>query len=70
MDRQGTGVASKKDMYRMLKAYNTHVSSNVNVERLIARYEKKGDRALGEAELCSLMSVREACASAGPAETF
>ncbi len=67
MDKQGTGVASQKDMYRMVKAYNTHVSSNVNIESLISRFERKKDHFLGLAELCSLLSVREVSLRARPA---
>ena len=46
-----------KDMYRMTKKYNKYVIDNVNVWKLIRKFDKNKDEILDESEIQILLSV-------------
>ncbi len=57
MDKKGTGVASRKDTYRLMKKYNRVVNSGVNVMKLIRRCDKNKDNVLEASEIHELLKV-------------
>jgi Ca2+-binding EF-hand superfamily protein len=57
VDKQGTGLVSKKDLYRMRKGYLTFVDNHANIAQLIKKYDRDKDNVLDASELHSLLSV-------------
>ena len=58
IDKKGNGVISRKDMYWLMKKYNSTVALKVNVEKLIKKCDKNHDRILDASEIHELLSVR------------
>ena len=57
MDKNGTGIGSKKDVYRLNKKYNSVVSSGVNVAKLIRQCDRNRDNVLETSEVHELLKV-------------
>ena len=58
IDKKGNGIISRKDMYWLMKKYNSTVALNVNVETLIRKCDKNHDRVLDASEIHELLAVR------------
>ena len=57
MDKNGTGIGSRKDTYRLMKKYNRVVNAGVNVMKLIRRCDKNNDNVLEVSEIHELLKV-------------
>jgi hypothetical protein len=55
--KKGTYTTSMKDMYRMTKKYNKYVIDNVNVWKLIRKFDQNKDEILDEFEIQLLLTV-------------
>ena len=58
MDKNGNGIGSRKDTYRLIKKYNRIVSCGVNVVKLIRQCDRNRDNVLGTSEVHELLKVR------------
>ena len=67
VDKDSNGIASQKDIYRLIRRYNQHVSKNINIMRLIERFDKNKDRVLDGNKFQNLLSVRILRAQQPPA---
>jgi hypothetical protein len=58
VDKNGTGIASKKDTYWMKKIYSQHIQANTNIRALIRKFDRNKDRILDLDEIHALLSVK------------
>ena len=57
VDKQQTGLVSKKDLYWMRKGYLTFVDNHADITRLIEKYDRNKDNVLDASELHMLLMV-------------
>ena len=57
VDKDGNGIASQKDLYRLLKKYNEHVRTSANIIQLVQKFDRNKDKILDCDELHQLLSV-------------
>ena len=58
VDKDKTGIVSRKDIYWMKKNYIRFVDENVNIKKLIQTLDTDMDKVLSKGEFRALLSVR------------
>ena len=57
VDKNGNGIISRKDAYRLMRKYNDTVRDNVNVRGIIRQCDTNRDGILDQDEVHELLSV-------------